>query len=260
MPIHQIYGLSECSGPLSVGGGGPNRPLTVGNCGRALGGTEMKIRNSDANGNGEVCCRGRHAMMGYLDDPEATAATIDGDGWLLTGDIGRIHADMSLTITGRIKDIIVLASGENIAPEPIEHAIKEVLPFVENCVVIGNRRAYLSALLTIGVTVDDDGAPTACLSARAMAELAVLGIEAHSVVQAVEDPILARRIDAALRIVNATSSSSANRIKRWAFLPRDFSLQGGELGPTLKLRRFAVERLYQSLIAQLYEPFQAGEK
>ena len=117
--------------------------------GGAVQGTEMKIDNPDKEGNGEICYRGRHVFMGYFKDEQATRAAIDKDGFLHSGDVGKIDKHGNLTITGRIKELIITAGGENVAPVLIEDEVKRNLKFISNCMVIGDKKKYLAILLTL---------------------------------------------------------------------------------------------------------------
>ena len=107
----------------------------------------------DGNGSGELCVKGRHVFMGYLNSQENTNESIDNEGWLHTGDLAKIDADGFLYITGRLKEIVITAGGENIAPVPIEDTIKAELPMlISNCMLIGDKRKYLSILVTLKVS------------------------------------------------------------------------------------------------------------
>lgn len=112
-------------------------------------GTELRIDCPDKDGNGEICYRGRNIFMGYFKDEESTRNTIDKDGWLHSGDVGKLDKTGNLVITGRIKELIITAGGENVAPVLIEDEVKKNIPIVSNCMVIGDKRKYLSILLTL---------------------------------------------------------------------------------------------------------------
>lgn len=116
-------------------------------------GVDLKIDKPDEKGNGEVCMRGRNVFMGYFKNPKATLETFDNDGFLHSGDIGVIK-DEHLEINGRIKELIITAGGENIAPLLIEMQFKELCPFCSNIMVIGDNRKFLSALVTLKVQED----------------------------------------------------------------------------------------------------------
>ncbi|CAG0889928.1 unnamed protein product [Cyprideis torosa] len=154
--INQTYGMSESSGPstcelydhMRIGSVGPN-----------IEGNFLKICNLDETGEGEICMKGRHIFMGYLGQPNKTTETLDDDGWLHSGDLGRIE-DGFLFVTGRIKELIVTAGGENVPPIPIEDRIKKELSPVANVMVIGDRKKFLSCLLTLKTKTNiDTGEP-----------------------------------------------------------------------------------------------------
>ena len=114
----------------------------VGSCGPPMPGVELKIDHEegrDAPGEGEICFRGRHIMLGYMKNEEKSREAIDDDGWLHSGDVGRIDSDGFLFITGRIKELIITAGGENIAPVPVESAIKRHLPAISNAMMVGDQ-------------------------------------------------------------------------------------------------------------------------
>ena len=150
MQICETFGMSECTGPHSS-----NRALPgltkFGTCGIPITETETRIDRPDAKGEGEVCMRGRHVFMGYLHNPAATQSTIDSAGWLHSGDLGIIDKDGFLSITGRIKDIIITAGGENVAPTVVERLILDACPALSNAMIVGDRRRFLSALFTLKV-------------------------------------------------------------------------------------------------------------
>ena len=149
--VYEIYGMSETSGPQTRAKPGDQRLGTVG---QDLEGCHHKIIDPDPLGNGEVILSGRNITMGYLGDEEKTTNAFDSDGWLHTGDIGQDLEDGFYRITGRIKDILITAGGENIAPILIEDIIKKELPCISNAMVIGDRRKFLSVLLTLKVDID----------------------------------------------------------------------------------------------------------
>jgi long-subunit acyl-CoA synthetase (AMP-forming) len=143
VPIMEVYGMSECTGPATVSV--PGKYVT-GKVGQKMPGTELKIAED-----GEVLMRGRHVFKGYYKNPEATAEALDEDGWLHSGDIGVIDDNGFLQITDRKKDLIITAGGENIAPQVIEGQLKAI-PSVSQAVVVGDRKKHLSALLTLDET------------------------------------------------------------------------------------------------------------
>lgn len=148
--IFEVYGMSECSGPQTF-----NVPkhFRIGTCGANIKGVEIKIDHEegrDMAGEGEICYRGRHIMIGYMFDAKKTAEAIDDDGWLHSGDVGKLDpVDGCLSITGRIKELLITHGGENIAPVPIEQAIKANAPCISNIVMIGDKKKYCTALVTL---------------------------------------------------------------------------------------------------------------
>jgi len=137
-----------------------------------LPGTDLKIDNPDENGEGEICMRGRNTMMGYLKNEQATAETIDTNGYIHSGDRGKIDSDGHLRITGRIKEIIIGAGGENIAPVPIEDKFKEICPACSNIMIVGESQRFMSCLITFKVDVDPKtGQPSQELMPEAIALL-----------------------------------------------------------------------------------------
>ena len=134
MPLFNVYGMSETAGATTIHSFTRFRLDAAGFC---LPGTDLKILNPDVNGEGEICMRGRNTMMGYLKNDTATQDTIDAQGFVRSGDKGKIEADGFLRITGRIKELIITAGGENVAPVPIEDTFKEECPPCANIMVIG---------------------------------------------------------------------------------------------------------------------------
>lgn len=146
------YGMSECSGPQTVSDPRLFKEYDdacMRSTGNAIVGTNMKIDSPDAEGNGEICYKGRNRFMGYYKNEEATRNTIDEQGYLHSGDVGKIDKELNLTITGRIKELIITKGGENVAPVLIEDVLKVELPLLANCMVIGDKMKYLTVLLCL---------------------------------------------------------------------------------------------------------------
>ena len=210
---------------------------------------------------GEILMGGRHVMMGYLGNPKQTAETIEDtkEGWLRTGDVGILDAEGYLSITGRIKEILITAGGENVPPVPIEDAIKLELPCISNALVVGDQQKFLSCLLCLKTEVDPR---TSCRMRRLttgtqkwLSEAA--GIEgARTVVELLEGqdyPKFAKGIQAGIDSVNRKAVSNAHKIQKWVLLKKDFCVPCGELGPTLKIKRHVIANNYKQTIAALYE-------
>ncbi|QKF94735.1 long-chain fatty acid CoA synthetase [Fadolivirus algeromassiliense] len=246
IPIYDVYGMSESSGPISFS---YNNNVKLGSSGRQLIRSELKI---DAL-TGEICSRGRHVMMGYLNQLDKTKEAIDRDGWLHTGDIGKLDASGFLHITGRIKELIITAGGENIPPICIEDCVKAELPILSNCMLIGDKKKFLTMLVTLKCLVDQDNVPTDNLDHTSCEILKHIGVKATKVSEVINDKTLHDHITAGIVRANKKSISAAQRIQKFKILPVDFSISGGELGPTLKLKRNVVVDKYLDLIEEMYQ-------
>ncbi|MEH0844843.1 AMP-dependent synthetase/ligase [Micromonospora sp. CPCC 205711] len=223
------YGLTETSPAVTA-----NLPsaMRIGTVGRPLPGAEIRIAD-----NGEVQVHGEMVFSGYWNNPDATRATFTDDGWLRTGDLGSLDDDGYLRITGRIKEIIVTAAGKNIAPAPIEEQIR-AHPLVSQSMLVGNDRPYVTALVTID--------PPTWQRWRA-----AHGHPGAEVADLRDDAELRQEIQAAVDHANRTVST-AEQVKEFCILPRDFTEADGELTPTLKIKREAVQARYAADIEVLY--------
>jgi long-chain acyl-CoA synthetase len=223
--IHEVYGQSEDCGPTSFNLPGKTNFQTVG---QPIPGVEVRIASD-----GEILVRGPNVFMGYYKDPAATADTLV-DGWLHSGDLGELDADGFLRITGRKKEIIITAGGKNITPKNIEAALKQS-PLVNEATVIGDRRKYLTALLTL----DPEAAATFA------ADHQCNGAELHT------EPQL---IDAIARHVETVNAQFARveGVKKFRVLPRNFTVEDGELTPTLKVKRNVVQQHFARDIEAMY--------
>jgi len=229
IPICEIYGMSECTGPATVSL--PDRYRT-GKAGFCIPGAELRIA-----ADGEICMRGPHVFKGYYKGPEATAEMIDADGWLRSGDIGTLDAEGFLQITDRKKNLLITSGGENIAPQVIEGQLMGI-PVVSQAVVLGDRRKYLVALLTL------DPAKLAATAAEAGSDANDLATAAAC---AKYRAWMQRRIDE----VNL-GLARVQTIKRFEIIPGEFTIEGGELTPTMKVRRNAINAKYRALIERMY--------
>ncbi len=220
------YGLTETIAVTSVNLPGQNKLGTVG---RPFPGVEVKIAED-----GEILERGRNVMRGYLGLPEATAEVIDRDGWFRTGDIGEIDNDGYLKITDRKKDLIKTSGGKYIAPQSIEGALKTQSEVISQVVVIGDKRKYVSVLLTV-VEAEAKKISGAATYAEATRSAAVK-----------------QKVQEAIDKLNQTLPSYES-IKRFTILERDFSQETGELTPTLKVKRKAATQKFKKEIDAMYD-------
>ncbi|XP_041856454.1 long-chain-fatty-acid--CoA ligase ACSBG2-like [Melanotaenia boesemani] len=251
IPVKELYGMSESSGPHTVS----INEYRITSCGKVMPGCKTNLVNQDEEGNGEICFWGRHVFMGYLNMPDKTSEALDQKGWLHSGDLGKHDKQDFLYITGRIKELIITAGGENIPPVPIEDAVKNELPIISNAMLIGDKLKFLSMLLTLKCVMDDNGDPTDELSPEALNFCQQHGIRATKVSEIIanKEPAIYKAIQEGMERVNAKSRSNAQKVQKWVILEQDFSVSGGELGPTLKLRRPIVVKMYQEKINEMYE-------
>ncbi|XP_060765381.1 long-chain-fatty-acid--CoA ligase ACSBG1 isoform X2 [Neoarius graeffei] len=250
--LYEAYGMSESSGPHFMSGPEVHKQSS---CGKVVPGCRYKLVNIDTDGVGEVCFWGRNVFMGYLNMEDKTKETLDEDGWLHSGDLGKTDEDDFLYITGRIKELIITAGGENVPPVPIEDAVKKELPIISNAMLIGDKRKFLSMLLTLKCVTDAETTePTDNLSSDTLEYFQQLGIQATKVSDVIggKDPIVNQVIQEGIDRVNAKANSNAQRIQKWTIVGKDFSISGGELGPTMKLRRPFVLKMYHNEIENFY--------
>ncbi|CAJ0965332.1 unnamed protein product [Ranitomeya imitator] len=218
-------------------------------CGKVISGCKTNIYQPDGDGSGEILFWGRHVFMGYLNMEDKTKESIDEEGWLHSGDIGKHDDNGFLYITGRIK------GGENIPPVPIEDAIKEHIPIISNVMVVGDKRKFLSMLLTLKCNVNfDTGEPEDELTTEALEFCQKIGSKANKVSDIVghKDKLVYTAIQEGVNAVNYQSTSNAQKVQKWIILDRDFSVAGGELGPTMKLKRPVVSKMYKDQIDNFY--------
>jgi long-chain acyl-CoA synthetase len=226
--ILEGYGLTECTTGATA-----NRldSFRFGSVGRALPDVELRLDDD-----GELLIRSPTVFAGYYKDPDASAAVLGADGWLRTGDIAEIDPDGFVTITDRKKDIIVTAGGKNIAPQNLENDLK-TSKYVSQALVVGDRRPYPAALITLD-----------------QAELAKWAVENGldgDAAGLADDVRIQQLVQGVVDEVNR-ERSRYEQLKRFSVLPRDFTIEGGELTPTLKVRRRLVLERYADEIEQLY--------
>jgi long-chain acyl-CoA synthetase len=228
LPIAEAWGQTEDCGPATFN---PPDAVRIGTVGVPIPG--LQVRTGD---DGELFVRGGSVCAGYLGHPEATAELIDPDGWMSTGDLGAIDDDGYVRITGRKKDLIINAAGKNISPSEIETRLA-MEPLIGQAVVVGDGRKYLVALITL----DADDAADWAERHGAFGDIAAL----------VNDPALRAEIGAGVERVNR-QHAPVEQIKQWRLLHEPFSVDGGELTPTLKVKRAVVMERYADAVEEMY--------
>jgi long-chain acyl-CoA synthetase len=228
IPLSELYGLSETTGPMTW----EAHKVKPGTVGRAIPGTECRIADD-----GELLCRGGNIVPGYLDNPEQTAALIDPEGWLHTGDIAEVDADGYYRIVDRKKELIITAGGKNISPANLEAALKGI-PLVGQACAVGDRRAYVTAI----VTLDPEMAP---------AWAAQQGIEGLSLWELARHPTVVAEIERGLPEVMA-HFNKAEQVKRVRIIGEEWLPDSDVLTPTSKLKRRGILGRYAREIDELY--------
>lgn len=229
MPILEIYGQSEGSGPTTA-----NRPRAgqakLGTVGLPLPDVQVKIAADN-----EILAKGRNVFMGYYKNKAATAQTLV-DGWMHTGDLGKFDSDGFLSIIGRKKEIIITAGGKNIAPAKIEGMLKKI-DAISQAVVIGDGRKYLSALLTL----DAERAPALAAEREWPSDLDAL----------ISDDGFTTYLNAEIEAINQ-NLARVSSLKKWRVIAQDFSIEGDELTPSLKVKRRVIDTKYADEIESMY--------
>lgn len=222
------YGLTETSPVITMN---PPENPKVGTVGKTIGYVEVKIAED-----GEILSRGPHIMAGYFNKPEATSEVIDDEGWFHTGDIGEMDSEGYLRITDRKKELLVLSNGKNVAPSPIEQAIKES-PYIEQAIVIGDNKNFVSALIVPSY----EGIKSWCSSQGLTSDPAGLAADPK-----VYELLTQETVKACQRF------SHYEQVKKIAVLPRELSQEAGELTPTLKVKRRVVNKHFKKEIDGIY--------
>jgi long-chain-fatty-acid--CoA ligase ACSBG len=254
---------------------------TLGSCGFTMPGTEVKIFKVSDSGDGknvecprakdifnpkedeqgEICYRGRHIMTGYMANPDLGKdhldkiqgkldEAIDKEGWLHSGDKGCMGINGMVKITGRYKHLLIGAGGENVAPIPIENAVKKFCPAISNCMMIGDKQPFMAALVTlkaVGATGNEPGGDD--LDEEA------LGVD--SSVKKISEAVKSEKfkkylVDCVVKANKEAAPNNASTIKKICILPRDFSVATGELTPTLKLKRGVAVKKNQASVDAIY--------
>jgi len=280
LTINEVYGMSECTGATTIS---IPQMHQWGSCGFELPGSEVKafkvdevdlnkktecpraptLENTEEEYQGELCYRGRHIMMGYMAQPalgedhvaeiqKKTAETIDRDGWLHSGDKGMITKDGMCRITGRYKELIIGAGGENIAPIPIEDHVKKECDGICEIMMVGDKRKYNVALVTLKAVGANGEVPgTDDLDAGAKR----VNPEVTTISGAIKDKVWIDTITKAITSANNNGKvcfNNAAKIQKFSILPTNFSEEGTELTPTKKMKRKVVETKYAAVIEKLY--------
>lgn len=229
LSIYDVYGMTETTGSATANGPGGFRLGTVG---RPQAGVEVRLADD-----GEIEIRGPITTPGYHLQPDATAELVGGEGWIRTGDLGRIDDDGFLTVVDRKKEMIITSSGKNIAPSTIENYLKES-PLVGHAMVVGDGRPYLVAVLTL------DGEIAPLVAAK-------MGLEGKSLAELAQDPTVRAVVTQAVEAANARLSRP-EQVKAFELLAEEWTAESEELTPTLKLKRRVVTTKYVDVIERLY--------
>ncbi|MFL6003884.1 MAG: AMP-dependent synthetase/ligase [Nocardioides sp.] len=228
LTVLEGYGLTETTAAITV-----NTPEAhkVGTVGRPLPGTTVRVADD-----GELMCRGGQVFAGYWNDETSTAEVLERDGWLHTGDVGEVDDEGFVRITGRKREILVTAGGKNVAPAVLEDRLR-AHPLVSQCLVVGDGQPFIAALVT--------------LDPEAAAEWGAAHNRSRRVADLADDPDLRAEIAAAVEDANQ-AVSRAESIRKFTILDHDWTEEGGQLTPSLKLKRSVVLRECRDEIADLY--------
>jgi long-chain acyl-CoA synthetase len=229
MPLYEVWGMSELTGPATVVPIGDHRAPSIG---RPLPGVEARLGDD-----GELLIRGGNVMVGYFREPAKTADTIDKDGWVHSGDIGTLGDDGHFRIVDRKKELIITSSGKNISPANLE-ALAKSSPIIGQAVAVGDARNFISVLVVLDPQVSPVWAKARGIATTAPAELA-------------DEPVVVDEVRRALGVANS-HLSRIEQFKRFTILPAEWSPESEELTPTLKLRRRVIQDKYRAEIEAMY--------
>ena len=248
MVITEIYGSTETSGPVSANMAGP--ACLPGSVGQSYKGIYNKIIDPNEDGYGEIVTNGRLVFMGYQKDEKRTKESFTSDGFFKSGDIGKIDENGFLWMGGRLKELLITSGGENIAPIPIENNIlAELTEILSYVVVVGDGRKHLACLLTLKCKPE-----TNILDAEVMKW--VILINPHFNGKTVEDfqndDILCNAVMEGIQNANIKATANPHKVQKFRILDQDLSILGGELGPTLKLKRHVIKEKYADVIDSMY--------
>jgi long-chain acyl-CoA synthetase len=230
LTVYEGYGLTETSAGACVN---LEDSIKIGTVGRPIPGVSIRIADD-----GEILLRGENVFRGYWRNEDASAEALDSEGWLHTGDLGSIDDDGFVTITGRKKEILVTAGGKNVAPAVLEDRLR-AHPLISQCMAVGDQQPFIGCLITI----DQDAWPAWKAAHGKSAEATVADLR--------DDSTLRADIQAAIDDANK-AVSRAEAIRSFRILPGDFTEEGGELTPSLKLKRSVVLKQYADEVAAIY--------
>jgi long-chain-fatty-acid--CoA ligase ACSBG len=245
--LMNMYGMTETTGPLSVNF--PNK-AKIETAGKVIPGTQIMIDSKKKEG--EIWFRGRTGFMGYYKDPKASEDTYDSDGFIHTGDTGSIDSDGFITVTGRLKDIIITAGGENVSPLLIEATFKSICKIISNVIVIGEGRKFLSLVVTLPVLEDLNSNLPQSFPSDILQLLQAIQSKAKNIKEAQKCVKIGQYMQKCVEKLNKRAISRAQEIKKWRILGNDFTIEGGELTPTLKLKRNLINKKYKHIINKMY--------
>jgi long-chain acyl-CoA synthetase len=230
VPMHEVYGMTENTAVAT--GNQPGR-IKLGTVGEPQQGVELRIDELT----GEILTRHPGTFVGYFRDPAATAAALTEDGWLHTGDIGEWVDGTHVRITDRAKDIMITAGGKNVAPSQIENELK-ASPYIKEAILVGDRRAYLGALIGIEPDTVGEWAQRRGLAYTTYRDLSGKP-EVRALVQSIVDAVNERR-------------APVEHVKRFRMLPKELDHEDGELTATQKVKRAAIAGLFADLVEEMY--------
>jgi len=240
IPLFEGYGMTENTAGATLNFIGHNK---IGSVGKALPDTEIKIADD-----GEILIKGKNVMKGYYNNPEATAETLV-DGWLYTGDVGRLDTDGYLYITGRKKEIYVSSAGKNIAPLVIEETMKSI-PIISQCFLVGDGRKYCSALFTLDVGAilrDKLYMNSNQIPKDPLLQIKMLNENGHDLSDFTDSETIRSELQSEVDRLNE-QFSNPEQLKKFVVLPRDLTIDNGELTPTLKIRRKQINENWSEII------------
>ena len=245
IPLYEGYGLTESTAGASLNYGSNNK---IGSVGKKFPDTKVKI-----NGDGEILLKGRHIMSGYYNNQKATDEVLI-DGWFSTGDVGKIDEDGFLYITGRKKEIYVSSAGKNIAPLVIEETMKSI-PIISQCFLVGDNRNYCTALFTLDIGAilrDKLDMDATVIPKDPVLQIQSLKEKGFSLEDFTGSDDIQGELQKEVDILNQ-KFSNPEQLKKFSILPRDFTIDDGELTPTLKIRRKQITENWSEIIESMYK-------